>query len=144
MDLFLICRDALENSLVTSLLMAMEAKREGSDVGVLFTQEALVAVAGQAFDWSPLLRDRPTRTRVAKKAKELGIPTHAAPTPGFPAINTKELMKAAKTAGVSLFACPVWAEFLELQGKLSPEITEIDLTTALKTIREAKTVLGTF
>jgi len=145
MDLLLICRDALENSVITNLIMAIKAKKNGADVGILFTQEALMTIAGKAiFDWSPFLRERTTRVRVAYNAKKLDLQTHDWPTARYPVVNTKELIKTARAMGVSLLACPVWVEFLELEEELPPEITQIDFDTALKCIMEAKKVIGVF
>lgn len=145
MDLLLICRDALENSVLTNLVMAIEVKKEGIDVGVLFTEEALMAIANQAvFDWSASLRDRVTRTKVANNAKKLGIQTCDAPTASYPAVSMKGLVKVAQATGVTLLACPIWAGFLECQEKLPSEITQIDFATFLKTIKAAKKIIGTF
>ena len=144
MKLLLICRDAVENSIVSNLLLAMDAKKMGEDANILFTQEALAALAGEALDWSPLLRNRDTRTKVAKKAAEQELPTYPAPTRGFPAINTMELIKKAKGAGVSLYACPLWVNFLELEGKLPVEITELDSSALWKIVKEAETIIGNF
>lgn len=144
MKLLLICRDAVENSIFSNLLWAMEGKKRGNDVSVLFTEEALAALAGEASDWSPLLRDRDRRTKIAKKAAEQGLPTYPAPTRGFPAIDTIELVKKVRAAGVSLYACPVWVNFLELEGKLPDEITELDSSAFWKVIEEAETIIGNF
>ena len=144
MNLLLICRDALENSILSNLLVAMEVKKEGNEVDVLFTEESLAALAGQVLDWSPLLRDRDTRTQIAKKATEQELPTYPAPTRGFPAIDTMELMKKAKAAGISLYACPMWADFLDLQGKLPSEITGLDSSAFLEVIEKAETIIGNF
>ena len=37
MDLLFICRDAMENSIIANVAMALEAKRRGKDAAVLFT-----------------------------------------------------------------------------------------------------------
>lgn len=141
MDVLFICRDALENSMVSNLAVAMEMKKGGSDVGVLFTQEALAVLTGQTADWSPLLRGRDIRTTIAKAATRLGIPW-AAPDPRW--TRPGLVLSAAKQAGVSLLACPLWTELLEARGKLPPEIGLVDLPAALKAIREARVVIGSF
>ena len=141
MEVLFICRDALENSVVSNLAVAMEVKKTGSDVGVLFTQEALAAMAGSVMDWSPLLRDRETRTAIAKAATGLGIPW-AANDPRW--TRPSQVLAAAKAAGVSLFACPMWTEMLGVKGKLPAELGLLDLPTALKAIKEAKVVIGSF
>lgn len=141
MDVLFICRDALENSMVSNLAIAMEMKKSGTDVGVLFTQEALAALTGQTADWSPLLRDRDTRTTIAKGATRLGIPW-SAKDPRW--TRPGQVLTAAKAAGVSLLACPLWTEMLEARGKLPPEIGYLELPAALQAIRETKVVIGSF
>ncbi len=141
MDVLFICRDALENSVVSNLAVAMEMKKGGTDVAVLFTQEALAALAGGALDWSPLIRDRDSRTTIAKAATRLGIPW-AAKDPRW--THPGQVLAAAKEAGVSLLACPLWTELLEVKGKLPPEISLVELPAALKAIQEAKVVIGSF
>ena len=142
MDMLLICKDALENSLVTNLTLAMEARKQGMEVGILFTEDALVALGGQSWDWSPLLRDWNPRVLVARNAAKLNLPLATAR--GRHETDVGQLLKAAKEAGVSLLACPIWASLLELEGKLAPEITQMDFAATLKALREAKTVVGGF
>jgi len=142
MELLLICRDALENSIIGNLLIALEERRAGREVGIIFTQEALAALAGQSFDWSPLFRDRDTRATIAKNAKAMGIPL--AHPKDARQTDTYQLLKAAKEAGVRLLACPAWAALLGIQDRLPEELTKIDPTDALKCLKEAKQVIGTF
>lgn len=142
MDLLLICRDALENSIIGNLLVALEEKKAGADVGVLFTQEALAALAGQSLDWSPLFRDRDTRAKIAKNAKSMGIPlAHAKDARQT---DTYQLLKAAKDAGVNLMACPAWTALLGIKERLPNELTKVDPVAAMKCLKEAKRVIGTF
>lgn len=141
MDILLICRDALENSVVSNLAVAMEAKKRGEEVAVLFTQEALAALSGQMLDWSPLFRDRDTRTKIAKAATRLGIPW-ADKDPRW--TRPRQVLQAAHQSGVSLLACPLWSELLETKGKLPPEVKEIDLPTALQAMKGAKVIIGSF
>jgi peroxiredoxin family protein len=142
MDLLLICRDALENSIIGNILVAMEEKKAGVDVGILFTQEALASLAGHSFDWSPLFRDRDTRAKISKNAKSMGIPlAHAK---DGRQTDTYQLLKAAKDAGINLMACPAWTALLGIQDRVPPELNKIDSSTAMKCLKDAKRVIGTF
>ena len=73
-DIVFIVRDALASSLVGTLLAALEAKENGLDVGVLFTQEALAAVAGGSFIWPRELSGQEMRYALADRGKALGLP----------------------------------------------------------------------
>ena len=73
MDLLLISRDALSSSLLSNTLMAVEAKKAGADVGVLFTQEALAAVCGGSFAWPPALTGQEVRYKMADSAKAMDV-----------------------------------------------------------------------
>lgn len=138
----LICRDALENSVIGNVGVAMEAKKAGEDVAVIFTQEALAAFGGSSFDWSPLLRPREVRSRISKSANGRGIPVSSPKDDRW--TDMGRLIQGAKEAGVSLYACPLWSELLGVKGKLPAELAEIDFPSALKAIKEADVVIGSF
>lgn len=142
MEMLLICRDALENSIIGNLLVALEEKKAGANIGVLFTQEALAALAGQSLDWSPLFRDRDTRAKIAKNAKSMGIPL--AHTKDARQTDTYQLLKTAKDAGVTLMACPAWTALLGIKERLPDELTKVDPSTVMRYLREAKRIIGTF
>ena len=142
MDVILICRDALENSLLGNLAMAMEVKKNGTDAGVVFTQEALAALAGEPFRWSPLLENRPTKMKVSKNATAMGIQMTSEKDKRW--TDTGRLIKSAKDAGVQLMACPLWAKLLDVEDKLPPEVTVLDSQEMLKKMNEAKTIIGGF
>ncbi|MDY6833195.1 MAG: hypothetical protein SVY53_00115 [Chloroflexota bacterium] len=140
MDLLFICKDALANSIVDNLITAMEAKNEGSDVGVLFTQAALVALTGETIEWSPALTGQYIRLKMAKAGATFELPI-AGSGQGVQ-IDTRQLVVKAKEKGISMYASPTWTKLAGLEGQLPTELTEIDSATVLKTIREAKTVIG--
>ena len=143
MDIILICRDALENSILGNIAVAMEAKKNGSDVGILFTQESLVALAGEGpFRWSTLLENRPVKMKVSKAAAAMGLQLASEKDKRWTDIF--RLLKSAKEAGISLMACPAWTNFLQLEGKYPPEISSIDSQAMLKELSEAKTIMGGF
>ena len=142
MDIMLICRDALENSLISNIGMAMEAKKNGSDAAIVFTQEALAALAGEAFRWSPLLENRPTKIKVSKSATAMGLQIASEKDKRWTDIY--RLLKSAKEAGIALMACPMWSNLLQVEGKLPPEISTVDSQTLLKEMNEAKTIIGGF
>ena len=68
MDLLFICRDATENSVIGNVGMAMRTQARGRQTAVLFTEEALAALAGEAFHWSPLFAARPARITISRNA----------------------------------------------------------------------------
>jgi len=138
----LICRDALENSVISNIAMAMEAKKNGSNAGVVFTQEALVALAGGSFRWSPLMENRGTKMMVSKNATAMGIQIASEKDKRWTDIY--RLLKSAKEAGISLMACPLWSQLLQVEGKLPPEISAVDSQTLFKEMNQAKTIIGGF
>ena len=77
MDLLLILRDALANSVVGGLLLAMEARKTGREVTVLITQEALAALARGSFGWPRELAGQEMRLSLADRAAEVGVPITA-------------------------------------------------------------------
>lgn len=142
MDIILICRDALENSVLGNIAIAMEAKKNGSDVGILFTQETLKALAGDVFRWSPLLENRTSKMTVAKTAAAMGMQIQSEKDKRWTDIY--RLIKSAKNAGVKMIACPLWTNLLQVEGKLPPELDKVDSQSLLKELSEAKTIIGGF
>jgi len=142
MDLLLICRDGLANSLTSAMLTAMEAKKAGVDVGVLFTQEALRCVAGEGvLRWSPGLTGQELRLRLADVAIASNLPIAGGKGEGRE-LDAMALVEAAKKAGVSMFACPLWAKLLGLQ-KLPEGIKVMEPPALIKALQETKKVIGT-
>lgn len=142
MDIMLICRDALENSVIGNIAMAMEAKKNGINAGVVFTQEALAALAGASFRWSPLLENRDTKIKVSKNATDMGLQIASEKDKRW--IDIYRLIRSAKEAGISLMACPLWVKLLQVEGKLPPEISTVDSQTLFKEMNQAKTIIGGF
>lgn len=140
MDVLLICRDALASSLVGNLLVAIEASRAGKKVAVLFTQEALAALAGGVFLWPPGLQGQQTRLAMVANAEAMELPVMLRGEGRQP--DAPAMVEKAKQAGVALYACPAWTQLLNLRGKLPPGIAEIDTATALEAIAGAKRVIG--
>src|SRR3990172_11019133 len=121
MDLLFICREATEDSVIGNVGMAMQAKAAGRESAVLFTEEALAALAGQAFHWSPLFSSRPARIAISRNATALGLPVAAERDDRW--TDLRRLLEAAREAGVRLLACPVWSQILDVDGRL-PDMIE--------------------
>lgn len=134
MDLVVFANRGSLDCILTSLVLAMESKKAGVDVGVVFTEEALAALMDKKFyDMPEGLRKH--RKEIAQNAAKmgLGIPNE----PG-------ELVKMAAGAGVPLFACPAWGPLLGVAGKIPSEITIWDIPTGLKEIGTAAKVVSPF
>ena len=142
MELLFICRDALEDSLLSTVAMATEARKTSADVGVLFTGEAVAALAGQSFDWSPLLRDWNTRVRVSRNATEIGYPLANTRDPRW--TKPRQLLPAAREAGVRLLACPLWSKLLGVEDKLPEELERPDMAALIQELRQSDRVIGSF
>ncbi len=143
MDILFICRDALGSSIVTNLALAIEAKESGSDVGVLFTEEALAAVSGGVFRWPPELTGQEMRYKMADNSAGAGLSTKGGRGDGRQ-IDVLASVTKAKEGGITMFACPTWVTLLGLSGKLPEGISEVSLADELKMVKEAKTIIGSF
>jgi hypothetical protein len=112
MDIILICRQAEENSVLTNVVLALEAVQRGQTAAVLFTEDALAALAGRSFRWAPLLSGRDDRIQIARQATKLGLPFAAERDNRW--TDVPRLLRAAGAAGVALWACPLWSRLLGL------------------------------
>ena len=142
MDIILICRDALASSLLGNLLMAVEAHKAGKKIAVMFTEEALAALSTGAFLWPQALQAQPIRLAMANNASDLDIPIMLRGEGRQ--VNALGMVEKARQAGVPMYACPTWSQLLDVKGKLPEGIDEMNLPTALKTLGEAKQVIGSF
>lgn len=142
MDILFICRDALASSLMGNLLTAMAAKKAGENVGVVFTQEALMAAVAGTFSWPRELAGQELRFKMTDNAAAQGLPTTGGRGDGRQ-IEVRKLIGRAKEAGVPLVACPLWTGLLGLKGKLPEGMKEVDVPELMKMMKEAKAVVGT-
>jgi peroxiredoxin family protein len=140
MDLVLICRDASASSLLGNLLVAMEARKAEQEVAVLFTQEALAALAGGVVLWPPGLQGQQIRLAMVAGAQAMEIPVMLRGEGRQ--VDAAAMVEKAKQAGVPMYACPTWSQLLNTKGKLPAGIAEMDTATALKTLAAAKRVIG--
>jgi peroxiredoxin family protein len=140
MDLLFICREATEDSVIGNVGMAMQAKASGRESAVLFTEEALAALAGQAFHWSPLFASRPARITISRNATALGLPVAAERDDRW--TDLRRLLEAAREAGVRLLACPLWSQILSVDGRLPDTIERPATDEVLAAIESAKVVGG--
>lgn len=140
MDILFICKDAMENSLITNLVLAMRARKAGMNPAVLFTEEALAAVAGGTFGWSRLLRERETIIGIAAKAKEMDLPLISSRDPRE--TDMMALIQAAKGEGVSLYACPLWTKLLAVEGRLPSELETVELDGLLDMFGRYEKIIG--
>ena len=140
MDLLLIVRDALASSLVGSLTMAMSAREAGRRVGVLFTAEALAALARGTFAWPRELSGQTMRLLMADRGPALGLPLLSKGEGRQ--LDARALVARAHGAGVELYACPLWAALLDLEGRLPEGLRAIDRPGLVSLVQDAKRVVG--
>ena len=140
MDLLLILRDAIASSLAGGLLVALEARKAGSEVGVLFTQEALAALARGSFEWPRELSGQEMRLTLADRAAAVG----AASTGRGEGrqLDVRALIPRAREAGVLLYACPIWSSLLNLEGALPDGLQALEAAELASLIRDARRVVG--
>lgn len=140
--LYLICRDARADSLITNLALALELKAGGSDVAVLFTGESLCAFTGEVWHWPPHLAGRPARVAIAGGATAAGLELNAAFDKRW--LDLEKLIQQAADAGVRLVACPLWTGLLGLGDALPPFLARPAMAQLLDDLRSAHQVIGGF
>ena len=142
MDLLFILRDALASSLVGTLLTAMAAQKAGREVGVLFTQEALAAIARGSFEWPRELSGQEMRLTIADRGAAAGLPLLGRGEGRQ--LDAKGVLALARDAGVRMYACPTWSALLGLEKTLPADLEPLDTAALLSLIDGAKRVVGTF
>src|SRR6184192_1046166 len=74
MGTVLICRDALEDSVLGNLAVARAIGQNSGQATVLFTGEALAALDTGTFAWSQNFKTREARSTVIRGADAAGFP----------------------------------------------------------------------
>jgi peroxiredoxin family protein len=140
MDLIFVCRDALMNSAIANIGLALEAKKAGMDAGVLFTEEALYAVAGESFRWSPLFQGRDIRAKISKNATATGIEVGNQKDSRW--TDLSRLLDLARGKGVQLLACPLWVQILDLKERIPSQLVLMEKEVFFKELKGAKVIGG--
>ena len=138
MDLVFVCRESVGDSFLTNLLLAMEAKKEGKDVALLFTGEAIRILEDGVFRWSSELASQELRLKIVNNAAALGLPIR-----GYGVgrqIEVRQIIANAKDAGVHLFACSPWVELFGLDGKLPDGVSKMNMSETLKILGDSKVI----
>lgn len=140
MDLFFICRDALYDSMMNNLTLAMSLRKAGKTVGVLFTGDALNGLCNEVIRYPASLSGIEIRKTISKGADQLGLSVHPARDPK--GIDIKPLLLQAKESGVQLYACPIWSILLKLGSELPQGLSPITIEELLKEMSSSAKVIG--
>ena len=116
------------DSIQTSLSVARSLTNMKIEVGVLFDKAALLALTSDEFETSPELADY--ETTIEMNLERIGLPTAMA-----------DYLEAARAAGVFLYACGGWCDFLDIKGPLPKYIEVKGLQDSVRLIAEAKKVI---
>ena len=128
----ILCKEGTINSYLSALVIAMNKKKKGDDVHVVFMQEGLAALVDKNFRFLPGLE--PYAKDIEKNAAMMGVPS-----------DPFELIKEANKVGVSLYACQAW---MKLLGGKPPKfpipdgLQNLELSELIKALDEAKKVFS--
>lgn len=141
MDILFICRGAWASTLITSLTLAMEARKDSSDVAILFTEEALAALSDGYFRWPQALTGQEMRWKMADNASKAGLPTYGGRGQAR-RIDVWASITKAKESGIRMFASPLWVTLLGLSGNLPEGLDELSKADESKMLKEATVIIG--
>ncbi len=140
MSTVLICREALEDSILGNLALARAIARRGGEAIVVFVAEALAALDTGTFRWSPNFKTRDARSGIIARAEAAELPL------GHRELDrrwsdVRSLVRSLATEpGIRLIACPLWSRFLDLKGGLD-HLERIDEGQLVDLLRQADTVV---
>ncbi len=141
MSSVLICREAIEDSVLGNLALARAMGRSGSDVCIVFTGAALKALDSGTFAWSDNFKTREAQAGVIAAAEKAGL------TLGHRELDNRwsdvrALVESMSgESGVRLIACPLWSGLLGLGERLS-YLEKIDENKLVDLLHNADTVVG--
>lgn len=141
MDLLFILRDALGSSIAGGFAAATAAAKAGRKVGVLVTQEALAGLTVGSLRWPRELSGQDVRFLLADRASSVGLPVLGKGEARQ--LDVRAIVAQACEAGVSVYACPIWASLLNLDGKLPKGFQTLDPARLVDCLQSAGQVIGT-
>jgi hypothetical protein len=141
MTSILICRDAIEDSVLGNLALARAIGRNGSAVCIIFTGAALKALDSGTFAWSENFKSRDAQAGVIAAAEQADLPL------GHRELDNRwsdvralvETMSGER--GIRLIACPLWSGLLGLEQRLA-YLERIDESKLVDLLQNADTVIG--
>jgi peroxiredoxin family protein len=140
MDILFICRDALYDSMINNLTLAISFRKAGKTVGVIFTGDALHGLSNEVIRYPASLSGVEMRKTISSGADQLGLSLHSARDPK--GMDIRPLLLQAKESGVLLYACPIWSSLLKLGSKLPQGLSPISFEKLLDEISSSPKVIG--
>jgi len=141
MSSVLICRDAVEDSVLGNLALARAFARSGEGISVVFTGEALHALDKGTFAWSVNFKSRDAQASVIGAAEEMGLAMSHADLDSRWSDVRAFVESMQHDQGIRLIACPLWCEILKIDA--GPDYLErIDESELVDLLRNADTVIG--
>jgi predicted peroxiredoxin len=117
------------NSFNTALAVVTELKKQGTDVAVVFDEAAIRALAEGNFSPSPEVADM--FSTIGENVQKTGWP-----------MDPMDYVKHAESAGVKMYACGAWCDFLGVRGKLPAQVQVLEVPDVVKLLGEAKRIAG--
>ncbi len=141
MNMVLICRDALEDSVLGNLALARAVARSGGEAIVVFTGEALKALDTGTFRWSQNFKTRDARASIVAAAEDDGLPLgHGELDRRWS--DVRSLVRSmAEESALRMVACPLWSRLLGLGAGLD-HLERIDDQELVDLLQGADTVVG--
>ena len=137
----LICRDALEDSVLGNLSLSRSVARRGGEAIVVFVAEALAALDTGTFRWSPNFKTRDARSGIIARAEAAELPFgHRELDQRWSDVRSL-VCSLASEPDIRLIACPLWCRFLDLEGGLD-HLERIDEGQLVDLLQQADTVVG--
>lgn len=141
MNRVVICREALEDSVLGSLALARAFVRSGGEASVVFTGEALRALDTGTFEWSRNFKTREAQASVIATAEEAGLAL-AHPELDGRWSDVRTFVQSMKSEpGIRLIACPLWVALLNLDPCLD-YLEQISDGALVELLDTADTVIG--
>ncbi len=104
----MICREAVEDSVLGNLALARAFSRKGQEVTVVFTGEALYALDKGTFQWSRNFKTRAVQAEIVAATEGAGL-SLAHPDLDNRWSDIRSLVVSMSDApDIQVIACPIW------------------------------------
>ena len=130
-DIFVISKDGEKQSIIANLATSIALKQAGLDVVLMFTQEAMVALAAENFEFRGLLEGY--SGVIEKTITEMGFPAEPL-----------KLLEMACSLGIRVITCPIWARVAESKNEIPSGIEIVEMEELFGFISRADKIMGSF
>lgn len=143
MSFVLICKDAREDVLIWNVALATAlVATDAAPVTILFTGEALNALATGTMSWSDSFKGREARATIIRNAESMGLAVADASRDKRWSDIRSSLKDLAEHSQIRMVACPIGVSLLGVPSEEASYLQRIDTNELASILNSASQIVG--